>query len=84
MRKPTIAQLPARIDALEAKVKELEARTPSVVHHYIPAPVQPVYERPSWPTYPWQNPVICGGGFIGGEQAGMAHWRIPQSSIDGN
>jgi hypothetical protein len=42
-----------RIEELERKVAELQAREPTVIHyHYNPAPAQ-LYQPQPWPLQPW-------------------------------
>ena len=89
-KRPTTKALLERIAALEAKVKELEAR-PQIVIQQAPA-VAP--ERNWWPTttpyipspsVPWdQFRPWCTGGAIGGHSDGTARWELRQAHISGN
>ena len=50
-----------RIEELERKVRELEARPPQEYHfHYGNPYFVPVYNQQA-PCYPWKAPVIYGG-----------------------
>lgn len=63
-----------RIEELEKKVKELEARPPVMIPQPYPVPqlypVYPYYPQPWYPTpYPWYGSpdwVTCGGAMGGG------------------
>lgn len=57
--------LKQRVEELERRVKELEAR-PVYVPIYIP-PQAPAPYQPHWPNYPW---ITCGGAV--GVGTGMA------------
>ncbi len=93
-KRPTTKALLERIAALEAKVKELEAR-PQIVIQQAPG-VAP--ERNWWPTttpyipspsVPWDHfRPYCGqqpvSGAISGHFDGTARWELRQAHISGN
>ena len=66
-KQPTVKELLARIDKLEARVKELEARNVLHIHHHQEPVGIPYRETPQPfpvnPTFPWTTfpPTTCGG-----------------------
>ena len=63
-----------RIEALERKVKELEARPTTQIHYHThQAPfIQPYYGQPTFvPVQPWMQPmeITCGNSVQGAQNA---------------
>lgn len=72
MKRPTVADLMAEIQALKKRIADLEARPPLVIHNHPPAHLQPLTApRTDWPLpYPGWRPgdvwctvtAVNGGG----------------------
>ncbi len=96
-KRPTTKALLERIAALEAKVKELEAR-PQIVIQQAPAPwhqtTSPYPYLPHSPSLPYDGlrpwcvtsgiGTGVGTGAIGGNSDGTARWELRQAHISGN
>jgi hypothetical protein len=54
----TKQELLSKIEELEKRVSELEARQPIVINY--PQPMPPIPFTPQYPAYiPWTNKIIC-------------------------
>jgi hypothetical protein len=57
-----------RLEELERRVKELEARPQAQPYYYpVPYPYMPAPTYPAYPQYPspwWTGPVWCAPGFV--------------------
>lgn len=64
MKTPSTKELLAKIEALEKKVAELEARPMTVIHNHQLAPLQPIYPSlpGTAPGYPWTITCQTRGG----------------------
>jgi hypothetical protein len=68
----TLKEAMERIERLEARVRELEARPTQHIHHHYPL-AQPYWTpiQPTYPVEPWTPPVyevICGPSSSGHQQ----------------
>lgn len=58
-KRPTVAELLTRIEVLEKRLRDVEARPPVVINMPKDVPYQPRPYVPPIPQFPWEGPW-CG------------------------